>query len=272
MKPFCSVCVSACAASFISAFALASPVPATFTSGSVVGAGFPEPLNQQGAVSTTNKRSGGGSTGGGFGGTALASIEITPLDTETLVGLSGTATHVSDFGYTAAYTQQQIVLSLSEAAKFTITNQSRTLVNGVNTFFTPVTFQAISGSITTTGPNAGKLTPGTYRVKFGAAAGRANVFSFSVVSDWYNQFNATGCANTVLDWKLSLQKPCIGDLNSDSFVDDRDFSIFVVAYDILGCAQPEMPAGCPADFNNDGVVDDADFVLFLAGYNNLLCP
>lgn len=267
-------------AAFVSAFiavasvgsALASPVPASFTSGSVTGAGFPEPLNQQGAVSTTNKRSGGGSTGGGFGGTALASIDITPLDTETLVGLSGTANHISEFGYTAAYTQQEVVLSLSQAAKYTIANQSRTLVNGVNTPFTPVTFQAITGSITTTGPNAGKLTPGTYRVKFGVAAGRPNVFSFSVVSEWYNQFTNTGCANTIVDWKLSLTKPCTGDLNNDGLVDDNDFSIFAISYNIFGCTDKGMPVGCPSDFNADGVVDDADFVLFLASYNNMICP
>ncbi len=65
---------------------------------------------------------------------------------------------------------------------------------------------------------------------------------------------------------------CVGDLNSDNQVDDADFQIFVVAYDILDCADASMPAGCPSDLNADGVVDDADFILFVAGYNELVCP
>ncbi|MBX3381714.1 MAG: hypothetical protein KF805_16600 [Phycisphaeraceae bacterium] len=250
----------------------ASPVSASFTSGSVTGAGFPEPLAQQSPVSTTTKRSGGGSTGGGFGGTAAASVDIVTSDTETRVAISGTANHISDLGYTAAYTQQEVVLSLTEAANYSIANLSRTLVSGNSTSFVPVTFQAITGAITTTGSNTGKLAPGTYRVKFGAAAGRDNVFSFSVVSEWYNQFTPTGCANTVLDWKLTLTKPCTGDLNGDGVVDDADFSLFAAAYNILGCGLPGMPAGCPADFNHDSVVDDADFVLFVPAYNALICP
>ena len=72
--------------------------------------------------------------------------------------------------------------------------------------------------------------------------------------------------------RLTLKQPCIGDMNNDGVVDDSDFTRFVSAYNILGCAQPEMPAGCPADFNNDGVVDDGDFVLFVPAYNALICP
>ncbi len=65
---------------------------------------------------------------------------------------------------------------------------------------------------------------------------------------------------------------CLCDLNFDGQVDDGDFSIFVMAYDQLDCADPAMPAGCPADFNFDGVVDDADFSTFVVMYNALLCP
>jgi hypothetical protein len=61
-------------------------------------------------------------------------------------------------------------------------------------------------------------------------------------------------------------------LNSDTLVDDLDFSIFTVAYDILDCGDPAMPAGCPADLNSDGVVDDADFSVFVIAYEALLCP
>ncbi len=70
-------------------------------------------------------------------------------------------------------------------------------------------------------------------------------------------------------WIFSI---CPLDLNGDSVVDDADFVIFALAYNVLDCADPAMPAACPADFNNDGAVDDSDFVMFIAGYNLLVCP
>ena len=65
---------------------------------------------------------------------------------------------------------------------------------------------------------------------------------------------------------------CVGDLNGDGFVDDSDFVDFVLAYNLLDCADPGMPMNCPADFNFDGIVDDADFVSFVFAYNQLVCP
>lgn len=72
--------------------------------------------------------------------------------------------------------------------------------------------------------------------------------------------------------QLRVGGACPCDLNGDGFVDDSDFTLFVVAYDILDCADPMMPGGCAADFNGDGVVDDADFTMFVPAYNELLCP
>ncbi len=66
--------------------------------------------------------------------------------------------------------------------------------------------------------------------------------------------------------------PCPADLNNDDVVDDADFSKFVVAYDLLACTSPLMPAGCPSDLNRDGTVDDADFSIFAVAYDELLCP
>ena len=66
--------------------------------------------------------------------------------------------------------------------------------------------------------------------------------------------------------------PCPCDLNHDGLVDDTDFSIFAVAYDMLDCTDPQMPPGCPSDFNSDGLVDDADFSIFVIAYDALLCP
>lgn len=64
--------------------------------------------------------------------------------------------------------------------------------------------------------------------------------------------------------------PCLADFNSDTFVDDTDFTIFAVAYNDLIC--PGFPAPCTGDINQDGYVDDADFVLFAVAYNELICP
>ncbi|MFO0859745.1 MAG: hypothetical protein U0570_04250 [Phycisphaerales bacterium] len=65
---------------------------------------------------------------------------------------------------------------------------------------------------------------------------------------------------------------CTADLNGDELVDDADFSSFVVAYNLLDCADPAMTAGCPSDLNSDGLVDDADFSVFIVAYNELVCP
>jgi len=66
--------------------------------------------------------------------------------------------------------------------------------------------------------------------------------------------------------------PCPEDFNHDNQVDDADFTVFVVGYNILDCADPVMPLGCAADINYDGFVDDADFVVFIGAYDTLLCP
>jgi len=71
---------------------------------------------------------------------------------------------------------------------------------------------------------------------------------------------------------LITRRACVGDLNSDGLVDDSDFVLFVVGYNLLDCADPAMPAGCLADLNVDGSVDDADFVIFVPAYNDLVCP
>ena len=71
---------------------------------------------------------------------------------------------------------------------------------------------------------------------------------------------------------LRLYGPCPADLNNDGQVDDADFSIFIVQYDVLDCTDPGMPGACIADLDSDFLVDDADFVIFIAAYNNLLCP
>ncbi len=82
--------------------------------------------------------------------------------------------------------------------------------------------------------------------------------------------NADGSANAAL---LTVTTPaCAGDLNADGFVDDADFQLFAVAYDVLECTDPAMAVACPADLNADGLVNDADFSLFANAYDTLVCP
>jgi len=76
-------------------------------------------------------------------------------------------------------------------------------------------------------------------------------------------------------WVAKIQAiaaPCPADLNNDGFVDDADFQLFVIGYNLLECLDPTMPLGCPADLNVDGFVNDADFSIFVVAYNQLLCP
>lgn len=63
---------------------------------------------------------------------------------------------------------------------------------------------------------------------------------------------------------------CAANLNrdTDQFVDDADFTEFVVAYNFV----VSPPANPQADLNRDGLVDDADFSIFLQAYDALMCP
>lgn len=61
-----------------------------------------------------------------------------------------------------------------------------------------------------------------------------------------------------------MVRPCAGDLNYDGYVDDKDFSQFVSAYDFV-----LTPA---ADFNGDLITDDSDFSIFVQNYDFLFCP
>ncbi|MBX3379946.1 MAG: hypothetical protein KF805_07610 [Phycisphaeraceae bacterium] len=109
---------------------------------------------------------------------------------------------------------------------------------------------------------AGALAPGGYSLELEAIANSNFFFSGGLFAD----------SSFSLQIEIIASSSCPGDLNADGLVDDADFTIFVVAYNILDCADPFMPAGCPADLNSDGFVDDADFVIFVVAYNELLCP
>jgi len=64
---------------------------------------------------------------------------------------------------------------------------------------------------------------------------------------------------------------CVCDVTSDGFVDDSDFLVFVIQYDVLVCDSVEMRMSCVCDYNDDGYVDDGDFIRFVDAYNTLIC-
>lgn len=108
----------------------------------------------------------------------------------------------------------------------------------------------------------GVLGPGSGAVVFFADC--------TMISDGY--FPVTNQKLVLNAIAFAAVRGCAGDLNGDGLVDDADFSIFAVAYNVLDCTDGAMPAGCPSDFNRDGFVDDADFGIFVVAYNALLCP
>lgn len=108
----------------------------------------------------------------------------------------------------------------------------------------------------------GNLGPGTYRI----------VVEASAYSN-YNFFNGLFAGSGFnLDIEILANAACPGDLNNDNQVDDADFQVFVVAYNVLDCADAAMPSGCPSDLNADGFVDDMDFQVFAVAYDQLVCP
>jgi len=109
---------------------------------------------------------------------------------------------------------------------------------------------------------SGTLASGGYTLEVGASASSDYFFFNGLFAD----------SSFYLDIEIVAASSCPGDLNTDSVVDDSDFTIFVAAYNLLDCADPAMPPGCPADLNADGFVDDLDFQAFVVAYDQLICP
>jgi hypothetical protein len=191
--------------------AWAQPGAPSFTGGQIQGNGFPEPLIQAspGAIAPTGG-SGGGSTGGGTLGTASASANITLSPSESLIQLSGTASHPNgpSGGYTGASSAQELIFSVTSNVSFTVSNAS---LFGADPFL-PVAFRGITGTITGDPTTGGTLSPGTYGLRFAVAAGLGNAISVAVVipSSAPNYFayanvpSNSYTATASLDWKLTL--------------------------------------------------------------------
>lgn len=183
------------------AAALAGPLGSGFTSGNIRAAGFPDPLQQMSLAPVGQKSgSGGGSTGGGFAGFASAEAGLTDSDSGSTLSLFGFAFHNLNDGFTASYAASPLVLALTKDTSFAITDSST--VDGAP--HPLVSFEALTGSVSYETPTSGVLSAGTYSVRFGVAAGRANSFGPTVVSDWYAPYGTARVGGSSLDWKLAL--------------------------------------------------------------------
>ena len=185
-------------------FAAAGGVAGSFTAGTLIGDGFPGPLNTAPSSMGASKGSGNGSTGGGF---AAAQVGLTDTPVNTKLGITGHAEHDSIFGYTAVYTSDAIIFNLTQAADFSVLNSS-TLVPGnpnraaIN--FNPIVFEALTGSITGDILSGGTLSAGTYSIRFTVAAMAVGSANFLAIPNGYTAFDDTGILSADVDWSMTL--------------------------------------------------------------------
>lgn len=189
--------------------AAAQPVGASFTSGLINGAGFPEPLATSPGAMTATSGSGGGSTGGGLpnGGEAIAAASFTVLPGSTRLRVLGSSEHMNSNGYTSAFSQNTIIFELTEAANYTIANTSTlTDFNTGNLVpLNPVILSALTGTIT--GDSiSGSLEPGTYSLQFAVMAGSASAFpTFDANYAGYTEFGFDErFSSASVDWRMDL--------------------------------------------------------------------
>lgn len=249
-----------------------------FTAGEVEVKGFPGPTVNDPPVITPQQRSGGGQTGGGFGGDASIDVSIGTSGFNAFYFLvTGSADHLLDSGYTGAGPQNFLAFTVPVDVTFSIVNSSRFRLNGQWQPFTPARITAVTRSIEGDPKVAGTLWAGTYRLDVGILAGFSSDFGFFDLASFYPGVPTSPTqfiSESIAEWGLSLRiiSDCPEDLNGDGTVDDVDFVLFAASYNLVACDDPGMPAGCPADFSGDFLVDDFDFVLFAQAYDRFVCP
>lgn len=156
----------------------------------------------------------------------------------------------ADTGYLMLDPRPQILETIFYSGKIRVGN------NGPAATLRTITLTANSFAY----PDADEGTGGTYGGSFATSA----LLAFGVALQ-----PATPIPAIIT---VGGAQPCPGDFNGDQQVDDSDFAVFAIAYDLFDCSDPIMPEGCPADLNHDNTVEDGDFALFASAYNALLCP
>ncbi|MBL8876196.1 MAG: hypothetical protein JNM86_10415 [Phycisphaerae bacterium] len=180
---------------------------------------------------------------------AMLGGSIAPSDESTgnpvgLIYFKNTApTFASDFVYEVDIATLQAYDRL-DASKGAVANGTLKISIAPDLYPPPTyNFHVIRGS--TTGAFTNVIAPSGYRVSMA--------------------YNTAGAL-------ARLEKLCGSDLNGDGLVDDADFALFCLGYDVLQCADPAMALNCPADLDRDRVVDDADFRMFVRAYSEMTCP
>jgi hypothetical protein len=190
----------------------------SFKSGSITGAGFPEPLVLAPGTVTTNGGSGGGQTGGGLVGSATIQAQNTAgANGAFSVSITGTATHGNDqFGFTGAYTDTEIVLNLTQPMNFTVSNTSTIGVTSIN----PIVFRSISGSIGGSVTSSGTLAAGDYGIKAVVVAGNQTDFGFFVSGfPGFTGLASGYYASAATNWTMSLtpqSTPCYANCDGNT--------------------------------------------------------
>jgi len=242
----------------------------SFTGGSITGAGFPEPLVVTGGAVTASGGSGGGQTGGGLVGSATLQAQQSPGSGSSFtVSLTGTATHSNDqFGFTAAYTDTEIVLHLTQPMSFSVTNTSTIGLTAIN----PVVFRSISGNIGGNVNTNGSLAAGDYGITGVVVAGNRSDFQFFVAPFPGYAGLANGYyASAQTNWTMSLAPQsavCYANCDGNTSLPLLTAADFV-------CFLNKFRAGA-AYANCDGstsapVLGAADFVCYLNKFR-LGCP
>ncbi len=198
-------------------------------------------------------------------------------DNETFAGGASQPANLSllaSFGVTSEGTGDpwQRGATVSNPASSPVTNGKFGRISSFSVGWTGWFANTGGGNVLATANDNGKpVLLGFPRGSFGPGSGAVVIFADCTMTA--DGFLTSENQNLILNaLAYAAGMTCPGDLSDDGQVDDPDFSIFVVAYDVLDCADPTMPADCPADLNRDGLVDDSDFVIFIAAYDALLCP
>lgn len=233
-------------------------------------------VRARGGDQGTSNQSGGGGAGGRI---AISACDISPSLTFNVAGGSGggVPSHAGSPGTISASTQSPPLIQTPPSSVASCpTGVAMFSVTAIGA--APIAYRwqiesAPKGSDVWTDLSDGPVTFDSTTVGTGAGA---TTSSFSFQNNPANRASfrlrcsLTNICGTVLT-SPATYAVCTSDFTCDGGVDDADFSVFVLGYNILDCADPAMPANCPADLNADGFVDDSDFTGFVVAYNLLLC-
>lgn len=206
MTHYLTCACTAAAVTLLSSSALAS----LQIEGSIWGGGFPG--GGQDSVWTSigsQGGTGGGTTGAGFG---RITVQVQP-GAASLIRLTGSASHVSDFGgHSSAYTRseatgqlQGLLLTIESEVNYSIISSAQAFTASGSFAITPVRLVAESGTMTTVDGITGTLSAGTYRIEAVISA-FADYSSAGFLPAWsgYSSLRDSVVTSATMDWSLTM--------------------------------------------------------------------